>query len=217
MKFLTTFFTLFILLANFAYAEDFSCRSVPDEYFEEYFLKDYERLTEIKLHSPEYYKFRDYKLNEAIKSYSSMGYFDLNRGLRAGTTNPYILSRAKLLCLALRNIEPYTKTSFRLADLPKNVLNQYLASEGQVITEKAFISSSSARLGARTYMFLAGDSANVQFIIKSKTGRKIKDQAAIKFEFEVLFSAGSKFLVTKVKRTSDKDGLNKIWMTEVEE
>lgn len=217
MRILSVFFTILLLSANFAYADDFSCKSVPDEYFEEYFLEGYGKLSGIELHSTKYNEYRDQQFDEAIKSYSSTGYIDLNYGLRTGRMSTYLSRRANILCLALRNLKPYTKTSFRLANLPKNILKQYLASEGQVITEKAFLSSSSARLGARAYIFMTGDVPNTQFIIKSKTGRQIKDHALLKFEFEVLYPAGGKFLVTKIKTTDKEDGLNKIWMTEVDE
>lgn len=215
MKILMVIPILFLAL-NLAYAEDFRCADINKEEFLEAWFQ--ELSIEKQPHHTQEWKddFLKEKGLKAVQHYTEIDYLDINRGLRDGNLRALYINKMKFICVGLTYLPLFQGKSFRLARLSGPVINYYLENVGKVITEKSFLSSASARIGARLYAFSVRLEPNIQFIIKSKNGRSIKSVSYSSHEFEVLYPAGSKFLITKVKHAEDETDLYKVWMTQVE-
>ena len=74
---------------------------------------------------------------------------------------------------------------------------------GRIVTKEAFTSTSTG----------PGFPSDVHFVIHSRHGKKIAPYSAYPKEGEVLFAAGTRFLVTKVERRGNRI---KITMEEVD-
>lgn len=125
----------------------------------------------------------------AMDDYTGLGYRDLNDALRGNAVEASHLARIEAIKNALQKLPPYRGPVVRGTDLPPEVLAEYRP--GEVITEKAFLSTSTNPAVARSTAF----SGNVEFRIFSNTGRDISSVSLFPGEGEVLFPPGSRFYV----------------------
>ncbi|WP_231124170.1 ADP-ribosyltransferase [Mycobacterium colombiense] len=125
----------------------------------------------------------------AMDDYTGLGYRDLNDALRGNAVEASQLARIEAIKSALQKLPPYRGPVVRGTDLPPEVLAQYRP--GEVITEKAFLSTSTNPAVARSTAF----SGNVEFRIFSNTGRDISSVSLFPGEGEILFPPGSCFYV----------------------
>lgn len=148
---------------------------------------DHEHLADHDYRSPT----GDFGLDDlsAMDDYTGLGYRDLNDALRGNAVEASQLARIEAIKTALQKLPPYHGPVVRGTDLPPEVLAQYRP--GEVITEKAFLSTSTNPAVARSTAF----SGNVEFRIFSKTGRDISSVSLFPGEREILFAPGSHFYV----------------------
>ncbi|OSC24311.1 hypothetical protein B8W69_22125 [Mycobacterium vulneris] len=125
----------------------------------------------------------------AMDDYTGLGYRDLNDALRGNAVEASQLARIEAIKSALQKLPPYRGPVVRGTDLPTEVLSQY--QPGEVITEKAFLSTSTNPAVARSTAF----SGNVEFRIFSNTGRDISSVSLFPGECEILFPPGTRFYV----------------------
>jgi hypothetical protein len=133
--------------------------------------------------------------HSAVADYTTTGYLDLNDALRSTTVDASQLARIDAIKSALQKLPIYRGTVTRGTDLPPEVLAQYRP--GEIITEKAFLSTTTDPSVARSTAF----TGNVEFRIFSNTGRDISSVSLLPGEEEVLFPPGTRFYV--VGRTTD--------------
>lgn len=124
-----------------------------------------------------------------MDDYTGLGYRDLNDALRGNAVEASQLARIEAIKSALQKLPPYRGPVVRGTDLPPEVLAQYRP--GEVVTEEAFLSTSTNPAVARSTAF----SGNVEFRIFSKTGRDISSVSLFPGEREILFPPGSHFYV----------------------
>ena len=98
-------------------------------------------------------------------------------------------ARIEAIKNALQKLPAYEGPVIRGTDLPPEVIDQYRP--GEIITEHAFLSTTTNPAVARSPTF----AGNVEFRIMSNTGRDISSFSVFPGEHEVLFPAGTKFLV----------------------
>ncbi|MCS4255841.1 hypothetical protein M2405_004144 [Rhodococcus erythropolis] len=122
----------------------------------------------------------------AIGRYTGVDSMTLNSALRtpSGLT-PGLAAEADTLSSALSKLPNFEGNVYRGVTLPESVLAKY--QPGNIVQEAGFTSTASAPEGA-----FAG---NVQFAIKSLTGKDISEFSAIDDEMEVLFDRGTQFQV----------------------
>jgi hypothetical protein len=125
----------------------------------------------------------------ALADYTGSGYQDLNSALRSDALDASQHARVDALNNALEKLPAYDGLVIRGTNLPPEVLAQYRP--GEVITEDAFLSTTTNPAVARSPSF----AGNVEFRIMSSTGRDISSISMFPGEQEILFPAGSKFLV----------------------
>ncbi len=125
----------------------------------------------------------------AIADYTGLGSEDLNYALRSGALDASQIARVDALNSALEKLPAYDGPVFRGSDLPSAVLAQY--QPGEVIVEDAFLSTTTDSAVARSPEF----EGNVEFEIRSSTGRDISSFSMIPHEQEVLFRAGTRFYI----------------------
>lgn len=128
---------------------------------------------------------------DALKDYTGPGYQELNNALRAGTVDPSQQARINAIEQALGKLPNHQGPVFRGTDLPSDVLAQY--KPGEVITEKAFTSTSTASTQAFP--------GSTQFTILSKSGKDVSQYSQYPGEQEILFPPGARFEI--VSRTYD--------------
>ncbi|RIV21383.1 hypothetical protein DYU11_18430 [Fibrisoma montanum] len=153
----------------------------------------------------------DHEELAATFDYSRSAYYDLNRWLRGNfrgarpDQEQYFGAFTRVLSSLLNKLPKYTKRVYRGDDLPQSVIDGYrdALSRKVPIQHKGFTSTSASANKA-----FEGPQ---RFVIKSKTGRKIKELSDFKSEEEVLFDAGTWFLVEKMET---KDGLLWIYLKE---
>jgi hypothetical protein len=136
----------------------------------------------------------------SINGYTDNEYWRLNSYLRglnvSADTAAYLNAYRNLLNNALDAIsKPYEGIAYRGSTLDAAALSVYKTAlkEGSEVTHDYFTSSS----------YDAGSqfSGNTKFIIYSKNGRVIEPISFHDHEKEVLFKAGTKFKVKKIKKT----------------
>lgn len=125
----------------------------------------------------------------AMTDYTGSGYLDLNDALRSNAVDASQQARVEAIRNALQKLPPYRGTVVRGTDLPSEVLAQYRP--GEIITEKAFLSTTTNPAVARSTAF----SGNVEFRIFSHTGRDVSSLSLFPGEREILFPAGTRFFV----------------------
>lgn len=131
----------------------------------------------------------------AMADYTGTGYLDLNDALRSTAVDASQHARIDAISNALQKLPMYRGTVTRGTDLPPEVLAQYRP--GEVITEKAFLSTTTNPAVARSTAF----TGNVEFRIFSNTGRDISSVSLFPDEREILFPAGTHFYI--VDKTID--------------
>jgi ADP-ribosyltransferase exoenzyme len=131
----------------------------------------------------------------ALADYTGVGYRDLNDALRSNAVDASQHARVEAIKNALQKLPTHVGTVIRGTDLPPEVLAQYRP--GEVITEKAFLSTTTDPAVARSTTF----AGNVEFRILSTTGRDISFVSLFPGEREILFSAGTRFYV--MEKTTD--------------
>lgn len=98
----------------------------------------------------------------------------------------------------------------------KNFMDSLLNAEGKIVETQSFWSSTT---DIHMTTFFAGSSKySARMIIKSKSGRYIRDISANRHEEEVLFNIGTRFKVLDVKRNYDnerRDFLTEIFLQEI--
>uniref|UniRef100_UPI0038998BA2 ADP-ribosyltransferase n=1 Tax=Mycobacterium sp. HUMS_1102779 TaxID=3383487 RepID=UPI0038998BA2 len=125
----------------------------------------------------------------AIADYTGTGYLELNDALRSSALDASQQARVDAVNRALAKLPPYHGPVVRGTDLPPEVLAQY--QPGEVITEKAFLSTTTNPAVAQSSAF----AGNVEFRILSSTGRDVSSISAFPGELEILFPARSRFYV----------------------
>jgi hypothetical protein len=131
----------------------------------------------------------------ALTDYTGTGHADLNSALRSDAVDATQHARIEALNKALEKLPPYHGPVVRGANLPPEVLAQYLP--GEVVTEPAFLSTTTNPAIAQSPAF----SGNVELRILSTTGRDLSSVSILPHEREILFPAGTKFYV--LSRTLD--------------
>ncbi len=131
----------------------------------------------------------------ALNHYTGLGYQDLNDALRSDALDASQHARVEALNNALQKLPPYNGPVIRGTNLPPEVLAQYRP--GEVITEDAFLSTSTNAAVARSPSFVG----NVEFRIMSSTGRDVSSFSVFPGEQEILFPSGTTFYV--VSKTVD--------------
>jgi NAD:arginine ADP-ribosyltransferase len=131
----------------------------------------------------------------AFTHYTGLGYEDLNEALRSDTLDASQHARVAALNTALEKLPAHHGPVVRGTDLPPDVLAQY--QPGEVVTEKAFLSSTTDPVVAQSPAF----AGNVEFRIMSSTGRDISSFSLFPDEQEVLFRPRTRFYV--VNKTVD--------------
>lgn len=144
---------------------------------------------------------------DALGSYTGAGSRDINSALRTDNISPAQQARIDDVNAALAKLPDHEGVVYRGTQLPRDVIDSY--KEGEVVTEKAFTSSSVNPGGA-----FNGDT---RFRIVSKTGKDVSPystaQQAGHMEDEVLFKSGTKFNVTR-NYTDPNTGVTYIDMVE---
>lgn len=130
----------------------------------------------------------------AIREYSANGFAKLNTELRANKPSLKTRKFETLLNRALDKLPNYEGKVWRDVDFPNDVLINYVV--GNIITEKAFLSSSYDE-------YERFEKRQHRLLIHSKKGKKIENISAIVSENEVLFKSNSKFKVIKRIQTKD--------------
>jgi ADP-ribosyltransferase exoenzyme len=125
----------------------------------------------------------------ALADYTGFGYEDLNDVLRSDAVDASQHARVEALRRALEKLPPYEGPVIRGTNLPPHVLSQY--EPGEVVTEHAFLSTTTNTAVARSPMF----AGNAEFRILSSTGRDVSPFSVFPDEHEILFTAGTKFHV----------------------
>ena len=125
----------------------------------------------------------------ALADYTGFGYGDLNDALRSNAVDASQHARIEAIKNALQKLPPYRGPVVRGTDLSPEVLAQYRP--GEVITEKAFVSTTTNPAVARSTAF----SGNVEFRIVSFTGRDVSSVSIFPGEREILFPPGTHFFV----------------------
>jgi hypothetical protein len=146
-----------------------------------------------------------------IQNYTNGYYKTINPVLRINQVPLEQSLLLKILCSALTNLESYEGVVFRATKLPKNIKNLY--KKGEVITERAFTSTSMDEEGVKAYMRNSAARRNTFFYIISRNGKNLSKYSSNMQEREILFAAGTKFLVTKTSFTVL--GIKKVYMTEI--
>jgi ADP-ribosyltransferase exoenzyme len=125
----------------------------------------------------------------ALADYTGSGYRDLNDALRSNAVDASQHARIEAIKNALQKLPTYRGPVVRGTDLSPEVLAQYRP--GAVITEKAFLSTTTNPAVARSTAF----SGNVEFRIVSFTGRDVSSVSMFPGEREILFPPGTHFFV----------------------
>lgn len=125
----------------------------------------------------------------ALEEYMGSLYGCLNRSLysKKGASFPTLKGS---LNSSLRRFPAYEGFVFRGSDLPKAVLDAHQV--GQTVTYPAYTSTS-------TNLDIANNFGTHKFLIHSKSGRPIMGIQGGEGEYEVLFTAGTRFRVLAVK------------------
>ncbi|BDT96263.1 hypothetical protein IFM12275_62390 [Nocardia sputorum] len=129
---------------------------------------------------------------DALADYTGPGYADLNRALREGTMDASQKARIDAINEALAKLPDHNGVVYRGTTLPQSVIDDYKV--GEVVTEKAFTSTSSSASTAFP--------GNVEFTIVSKTGKDVAPYSTVEAmgvkENEILFRSGTNFeILTK--------------------
>lgn len=126
---------------------------------------------------------------DALADYTGPGYADLNRALREGTMDASQKARIDAINEALAKLPDHNGVVYRGTTLPQSVIDDYKV--GEVVTEKAFTSTSSSASTAFP--------GNVEFSIVSKTGKDVAPYSTVEAmgikENEILFRSGTNFEV----------------------
>jgi hypothetical protein len=125
----------------------------------------------------------------ALADYTGSGYEDLNGALRSDALEASQHARVDALNRALEKLPPYEGPVIRGTNLSPDVIAQY--QPGEVVTEDAFLSTTTNTAVARSPMF----AGNVEFRILSSTGRDVSSLSMFPGEQEILFPAGTRFYV----------------------
>ncbi|BDT98018.1 ADP-ribosyltransferase [Nocardia sputorum] len=124
---------------------------------------------------------------DALADYTGPGYADLNRALREGTMDASQKARIDAINEALAKLPDHNGVVYRGTTLPQSVIDDYKV--GEVVTEKAFTSTSSSASTAFP--------GNVEFTIVSKTGKDVAPYSTVEAmgvkENEILFRSGTNF------------------------
>lgn len=205
------FFILLILSLHLtAFAETFTCdgitatTDIASEALEKFYTSD----KNIIFTNDEEFITKTEVL--ALKLYSGSEYVHINKRLRSETMDDEFYAFTLILCSALNKKPSFEGTVYRVAKLSKDIQSQYI--EGEIVTEKAFTSSSQTKSGIKN--FIGVQKMNTYFTIKSLTGKDISQESGRPEEKEILFPAGTQFMVKKVKKSFFGDDLN-IWLEEI--
>lgn len=138
----------------------------------------------------------------AIKSYTESGYRHINRNLLKGVTTPEAIT----LTEALATVAPVAATTFRGMNIDE--VDSYFASlkKGETLSFATFLSTSRNQAIAEKF-------GNVQFTITGKSGRDIANLSDAPAEQEVLFPAGSSFIIKAVKATKVAGRVFRVFIT----
>lgn len=127
----------------------------------------------------------------ALADYTGPGYGDLNDALRNHTLDASLSARVDALKAALAKLPPYEGLVIRGSNIPAEMLELY--EPGEVVVEHAFLSTTKNPAVAQLPTF----AGNVEFQILSKSGRDVSPYSTFPAEQEVLFPAGTNFLVVE--------------------
>lgn len=133
-----------------------------------------------------------------IVAYSGHAYRKTNAELRAGVMDESTWKHVNQLNKALDKLPPHVGTVYRKATLKPEAVALY--QPGKIVEERGFTSSSKEQ---GTW------SGDVQFVLKSKSGRDISHISRHPGEAEVLFKSGTRFKIVS-------NSGNKITMEEVD-
>jgi ADP-ribosyltransferase exoenzyme len=125
----------------------------------------------------------------AIADYTGPGHEDLNDALRSNAVDASQKARIEAFSNALQKLPTYQGAVIRGTDLPPEIVDRYRRDE--IITEDAFLSATTDPAVARSPTF----AGNVEFQITSKTGRDISHVSLFPNEKEIVFPAGTRFLI----------------------
>jgi 8-oxo-dGTP pyrophosphatase MutT (NUDIX family) len=147
--------------------------------------------------------------HSAIEDYSGSSYRRLNSNLRKGKSlTDDQLQMVKGIDVGLAEVPSAAKEHpvvFRKLEQEGQKLEAFLAKhpEGGIVSYNEYLSTS----------FSKGTwSGNIEYEIRHKTGRRIKEISLHRSEDEVLFGRGAEFLVERVERTGNRV---KIFLTEL--
>lgn len=152
-----------------------------------------------------------------ITSYTAWFYRPMNDALRSDRYYAYtyprlsILNVIKTLCSALTKLpELNSEVLYRAVAETPEVLNFY--QDGSIITEKAFLSTSTSRSGIRSFLRQQAKHVrklprHIVFIIHTKKAKDITAFSEFPKEREALIPAGLKFKVTVKGRSLFKNTL----------
>jgi hypothetical protein len=129
----------------------------------------------------------------AFANYTGPGHEYLNDALRTDTLDASQQAQVDALNQALEKLPHHHGPVFRGTNLPPEVLAQY--QPGRVVTESAFFSTTTDLKVAQSTAF----AGNVEFRIRSTTGRDISSFSILPSEQEVLFPNGIQFYVVDRK------------------
>lgn len=151
----------------------------------------------------------------ALRFYSGDGYKQINRYLRGIEPDEFKEKERELgwnysdsvkdyedhisfINNALSRLPNYSGKVFRGTPLEKRFLEQYKL--GELVKEKAFLSSSISKEAAKSFASSSFSSKLlVFFIIDSKRGKKIADYAKYSYESEILFPNNTVFRVNNIE------------------
>lgn len=139
----------------------------------------------------------------ALHGYTRELYQDLNTALREDDT--YMIAQmsgfATTLSAGLAKLPIHTGYVHRVTDLPYDIIGELMP--GAIFTDMAFMSASAKK---------SPFTGTVEFVIYSRSGRRIEGYSNYPNETEVLFPAGTDFRVIKVE---EGDESLRIWMKEI--
>ncbi len=141
----------------------------------------------------------------AIHMYTQEGWKDINEELRSKKPSYYVYGVARVIDAGLERLPPVGDDIklYRGTQLPQNVIKRLKV--GATFKDPGFLSTTTNAKQAFE--------GNVQFTIRSKTGRKIDALSEFPKEKEVLFPSGSEFVI--IDQTYEKDGVLNITMKQV--
>jgi NAD:arginine ADP-ribosyltransferase len=135
--------------------------------------------------------------------YTGSSFERINKGLRNGSQDPFILAYEKVLNNALDKLPNYNKNSVRFSGYYSDV--EIAIQKGEFI-DNGFLSST-AELDSKL-----GFNNEVVFTIEGETGKLIEDISQFPHEREVLFKSKTKFIITSCNK---QDGVIYLFLKEI--